>query len=113
MQREAVKTNTTTIALSWIHTLMFRASKMPSLWPYLIALWCAGAAITSAQTLEYSNGFENGAFITSPARSSETVIITSCTGATKAVNTAAARTGIYGAVAAVKAVCGRDPHAVS
>jgi len=57
-------------------------------------------------TVEYTNGFENGAFITVPARSSEWGIITSCSGATAVVNGVSPRSGSKSAVLTVKSKCG-------
>lgn len=67
-------------------------------------------AVAAAQEkVEYSNSFENGAFITSPAGSSERGIISSCSKATATVKAASAavptRTGNYAAVLGVQAVC--------
>lgn len=61
---------------------------------------------TSAQQQQvFSQGFEAGAFITSPARSSETGIITSCSSASKSVSSAAPLYGAYSAVLNVKTKC--------
>lgn len=66
-------------------------------------------AVACQETLEYSNSFENGAFITSPVGSSERGIITGCSGATASVNAASAsvpvHSGSYAAVLALKAQC--------
>lgn len=60
----------------------------------------------AAQTVEYSNSFENGKFITSPAGISERGITSSCTGATATVsNTVPTHNGTYAAVLTVKTVC--------
>lgn len=61
------------------------------------------------ETVEFSNSFENGAFIISPAGSSERGLISSCSKATSTVQAASAtvptHTGNYVAVLGVQAVC--------
>jgi len=69
----------------------------------LLLLLLAAAA---QSTVEYSNSFENGNFITSPAGSSERGINSSCTGATATVSSAVpTHSGTYAAVLTVKTAC--------